>query len=387
MAGRLARAHRQRGAVRVRVASPPASRRLLEAGLGLRGLRRDRVPGLRDRRLGGRLLRGRVLRLVAGPRRTARRACSARGRTPSPTRSSPGPAIGFLQECLRWWDQWLKGEDTGIDGRAARCARGCRSRWRPPRATWSVPGRWVAEAAWPSPDIEERRLWLGERALRDEPDADGPRLEISTDLLCGLDSGVWCADGNEADGAVDQRGRRRPRAQLHLGAARRADRAARERARGAGAGERPPGRAARGAALRRRARRQLAARDARRPQPDPPATATSTRSRSSRARARAWCSSWTASRRRFPRGTALRLALSPAYWPWLWPAPEPVTLGVHTAEQRARAAGPRAARRGRASCARSTSPRGARRSTLETLEPGRGRAHARRATSPAAAPS
>ena len=26
----------------------------------------------------------------------------------------PGPAIGFLQECLRWWDHWLKGEDTGV---------------------------------------------------------------------------------------------------------------------------------------------------------------------------------------------------------------------------------------------------------------------------------
>ena len=26
----------------------------------------------------------------------------------------PGPAIGFLQECLRWWDHWLKGIETGI---------------------------------------------------------------------------------------------------------------------------------------------------------------------------------------------------------------------------------------------------------------------------------
>ena len=33
-----------------------------------------------------------------------------------------------------------------------------------------------------------------------------------------------------------------------------------------------------------------------------------------------------------PAGHRLRLALSPAYWPWLWPAPEPVTLAVHTAE-------------------------------------------------------
>ncbi|MBT2888716.1 CocE/NonD family hydrolase, partial [Streptomyces sp. McG5] len=26
----------------------------------------------------------------------------------------PGPAIGFLQETLRWWDQHLKGEDSGV---------------------------------------------------------------------------------------------------------------------------------------------------------------------------------------------------------------------------------------------------------------------------------
>jgi predicted acyl esterase len=28
--------------------------------------------------------------------------------------ATPGPRIGFLQECLRWWDQHLKGIDTGI---------------------------------------------------------------------------------------------------------------------------------------------------------------------------------------------------------------------------------------------------------------------------------
>ena len=32
--------------------------------------------------------------------------------------AEPGPRIGFLQECLRWWDQWLKGQDTGIMARA-----------------------------------------------------------------------------------------------------------------------------------------------------------------------------------------------------------------------------------------------------------------------------
>ena len=36
-----------------------------------------------------------------------------------PEQAAPGPAIGFLQESLRWWDRWLKGTENGIDERAA----------------------------------------------------------------------------------------------------------------------------------------------------------------------------------------------------------------------------------------------------------------------------
>ena len=32
-----------------------------------------------------------------------------------PNQGVPGPAIGFLQECKRWWDHWLKDIDTGVD--------------------------------------------------------------------------------------------------------------------------------------------------------------------------------------------------------------------------------------------------------------------------------
>ncbi|HEY5738795.1 MAG TPA: CocE/NonD family hydrolase, partial [Gammaproteobacteria bacterium] len=31
-----------------------------------------------------------------------------------PHNGIPGPAIGYLQEALRWWDHWLKGSDDGI---------------------------------------------------------------------------------------------------------------------------------------------------------------------------------------------------------------------------------------------------------------------------------
>ena len=31
-----------------------------------------------------------------------------------PQRALPGPQIGFVQECLRWWDYWLKNIENGI---------------------------------------------------------------------------------------------------------------------------------------------------------------------------------------------------------------------------------------------------------------------------------
>ncbi|MGD2116459.1 MAG: CocE/NonD family hydrolase, partial [Acidobacteriota bacterium] len=68
----------------------------------------------------------------------------------------PGPSIGFLQEALRWWDQWLAGRETGIlDEPMLRV-------WMqesvPPRPTYADrPGRWVAETAWP-PERDGRPL-------------------------------------------------------------------------------------------------------------------------------------------------------------------------------------------------------------------------------------
>ena len=72
--------------------------------------------------------------------------------------SLPGPAMGFLQEAVRWWDHWLKDAKTGImDEPMLRF-------WlqdRPVRPdSPSVPGRWAAEAAWPVPDMGERTLHL-----------------------------------------------------------------------------------------------------------------------------------------------------------------------------------------------------------------------------------
>lgn len=64
----------------------------------------------------------------------------------------PGPAIGFLQETLRWWDHWLRDKDTGA--MATPVLRSYVMDAHPPATTYpSLPGRWVGDPAWPSPSV------------------------------------------------------------------------------------------------------------------------------------------------------------------------------------------------------------------------------------------
>ena len=121
-----------------------------------------------------------------------------------PELATPGPQIGFLQESLRWWDHWLKGEETGIMDEPMLRA------WMQdpvaPSTTYlERPGRWVAEASWPSPRIVAQRLWLtGGAALREQ---QGPPQVADTrgHEGAGADAGHWCPYGAPADYAGDQR--------------------------------------------------------------------------------------------------------------------------------------------------------------------------------------
>jgi putative CocE/NonD family hydrolase len=81
-----------------------------------------------------------------------------------PHLSEPGPAIGYLQEAVRWWDHWLKGIDSGIMDepmyRVWMLEPKAPKPWYP-----CHPGRWVAEDVWPSPRIQAQDLHLGPTGL------------------------------------------------------------------------------------------------------------------------------------------------------------------------------------------------------------------------------
>jgi len=139
-----------------------------------------------------------------------------------PHHAVPEPAIGFLQECLRWWDKWLKGIETGVmDEPMLRV-------WMqepvPPGPFVAArPGRWVAEEVWPSPRIEPLALALNGplTALTPSPSpggrreslpfssgggAEGEGLTLKGLQTSGLTLGAWCPYGHVGDYALDQRG-------------------------------------------------------------------------------------------------------------------------------------------------------------------------------------
>ncbi|MEV6394286.1 CocE/NonD family hydrolase [Streptomyces sp. NPDC051907] len=152
---------------------------------------------------------------------------------------SPGPAIGFLQETLRWWDRHLKegAGETGAEGAGAEGAgsqgpasqeasadglsvggvsaedvspghvspsrardvmaepllRSWIGQSHPPAAL-HPPGRWVGDAAWPSPHVTTVPYALG-----------GEPVLVHSPQHTGVDAGRFTPVGNDADLPPDQR--------------------------------------------------------------------------------------------------------------------------------------------------------------------------------------
>ena len=115
----------------------------------------------------------------------------------------PGPQIGFLQEMLRWWDHWLKGVDTGVMDEPMLRAWMTES-VKPAAHHEVLPGRWVAEASWPSASIAPHRLFLTDNGLQ-AVDAPLTARVVCSPETVGKRAGEWCPFGRGSDQAADQR--------------------------------------------------------------------------------------------------------------------------------------------------------------------------------------
>jgi putative CocE/NonD family hydrolase len=112
------------------------------------------------------------------------------------------PAIGWLQEVLRWCDHWLKGRETGIMDEPM--LRAWMQDHVPPQTCYHErPGRWVGEEVWPSPRIQPQQLALGANGSLGGKGAG--TASIYSPLWVGLTAGEVGRYGDEAEWATDQR--------------------------------------------------------------------------------------------------------------------------------------------------------------------------------------
>ncbi|MBP0615903.1 CocE/NonD family hydrolase [Jiella mangrovi] len=120
----------------------------------------------------------------------------------------PGPKIGFLDECLRWWKHWLCGEDTGImDEPRLRLWMGEDLVPHPRRP--EIGGGFVAVSGWPA-EGEPAVFHVADGRLTSAAAAETDPIRIDTPQTLGALGGEWCpldggGDGPEfqSDGRMD----------------------------------------------------------------------------------------------------------------------------------------------------------------------------------------
>ncbi|MFE4605882.1 CocE/NonD family hydrolase [Kitasatospora indigofera] len=115
----------------------------------------------------------------------------------------PGPAVGFLQESLRWWDHWLKGADTGVLAEPA--LRSWIDGSGPAGEDGDRPGRWCGEESWPSPDVREIHYGLDTALRTAGTPSDDRFVHVRSPQHTGVDAGSPHPAGRAADLPPDQR--------------------------------------------------------------------------------------------------------------------------------------------------------------------------------------
>ena len=258
-----------------------------------------------------------------------------------PYEAVPAPAVGYLQEAVRWWDRWLKGSSDDRILKEPSLQFYMMDSVPPVTHLDERAGRWVAEDSWPSPNVEITTFALNPGRLEPHAVVESTAplasslsaietaLPLASPQSTGLAAADWASFGVPGDlpgdqsldsfGSLEFDGAPLQARTEILGHAR--------------------------VALEVTADRPVAIVTARLIDVAPDGKATlvargflNLTQRESREHPQPLVSGQryrvevqlTGTAYAFPAGHRLRVALSTAYWPVIWPAPEPVTVTVFT---------------------------------------------------------
>lgn len=121
-----------------------------------------------------------------------------------PDQANPAPGIAFQYEAIRWWDHWLRGNENGID-KEPQLRVWVQDYATPANKIDSLPGRWIAERAWPSNNVRKHSFFLADKTLARNKTATEMQSDVPGNLRVGKAAGDTGYFGRVGGLPLDQR--------------------------------------------------------------------------------------------------------------------------------------------------------------------------------------
>ncbi|MCG3267252.1 CocE/NonD family hydrolase [Yoonia sp. I 8.24] len=102
--------------------------------------------------------------------------------------AAPEPRMDFVNEALRWWDHWLKGVPNGVEA-DPDCRVYVMDGIAPQGSYEERPGKWIGLPEWPAPQIATKTYQLGDGSLG--KDTMTSPTSVETRSTCGRAFGEY----------------------------------------------------------------------------------------------------------------------------------------------------------------------------------------------------
>jgi len=108
-----------------------------------------------------------------------------------PNIAYPNPKIDYVKESVRWWDRWLKDLENGIDTEP-KLTYYMQDSVRPKSDYEHRAGQWLSEPSWPSPNTSYKTLYFNNRQLCEVSQPKALAEQIRSPQTTGLNGGRLC---------------------------------------------------------------------------------------------------------------------------------------------------------------------------------------------------
>jgi predicted acyl esterase len=107
-----------------------------------------------------------------------------------PNDAEPGPQIEWRDQAVRWWDYWLKGRNTGIMEEPPLSIY--MQDWHLPDPNLkNVPGNWRGEIGWPPRNVANTTLYLYDAHVLSTEPAKAAAHQLRYVPSIGVEAGFW----------------------------------------------------------------------------------------------------------------------------------------------------------------------------------------------------